>query len=396
MEAMDAPENSHDLNRDMAAMVKLITEVGPRIPEIARRMGRHKETVRYWYKKLEERDFSISARINHEALGLRRVVMKVKFGKDYVDYVKPLMFAMNELSYLVSYTKTLPEDVYVLEASIPVDYTAEYVDFVETLKQQGVFASVEYYMLDWVRNKPMQAELYDFEHGVWDFDLVALSQEDGRAPYVEPPISPRAKFDKIDLLITKELAADASRELQEIQRSIKEKDGIDINYKTLCWHLSEHVEKRLLKGYRLNWMGTSYDPVNKRGKQRQHSFLGVDILARGVRNDEKLQLLEKIGRLPILWFEGAGSDYYAQVAIPSELTVEGLQYLQTAMKSVSDRCSFLIADQRESIAFAISYKLFDETAKAWKFNREEILEKFEALEAQISESAPRRADKQQR
>jgi DNA-binding Lrp family transcriptional regulator len=381
---IDAPNQVRDLNGEIAAMVKLISEVGPRIPEIARKMGRHKETVRYWYKKLEEHDFAISAIINHEALGLKRIVMKVKLGDGYADYIKPLVQAMNELCYVVSYTKALPESIYVVTASVPEDFTAEYVDFIETLKQQGVFTFVEYYMLDWVRNKPMQTEYYDFERGFWDFDYQSLAQERPDAvPYAEPSVSQRVKFDKIDLLIAKELQRDASRELQEVQLAIKETDRVDINYKTLCWHLSEHVEPRLLKGYKVNWMGTKYDPVTDRVKQRQHSFLGVEVFAKSVRADERRELLSKIGRLPILWMEGAGSDFYAQVAIPTESTVEGLQYLQTSMRSVSDRASFLIADQRNALGFPFSYNLFEEENKAWKFNRDELLVKFRALEAQV-------------
>lgn len=379
----EAPQDEKDLNADIAAMVKLIGEIGPRIPEIARRMGRHKETVRYWYKKLQEHDFAISAIVNHEALGMKRIVMKVRWGSGYADYVRPIVKAMNELCYVNYYSKALPDDVYVLMASVPADYSAEYVDFIEALKQQDVFRSVEYFMLDWVRNKPMQAEYYDFQRGFWDFDFRAFQQEQDGSHFVEPSVPHRAKFDKIDLLITKELQADASRELQEIQQAIKNADGVDINYKTLCWHLAEHVEPRLLKGYRINWMGTKYDPVTERARQRQHTFLGIDVFAKSLRAQERQDLLSKFDRLPILWLEGAGSDFHAQLAIPSEQTVEGLQYIQDAMKPVSDRASFLIADQRSAYAFAISHKLFDETTKTWTFNREELLAKFKALEAQI-------------
>ena len=381
---MEDSEDSRDLNSDISEMVKLIAEIGPKIPEIARRIGRHKETVRYWYKKLEEHNFAVQAILNQEALGLKRIVMKVSFGDGYADYVRPLAQAMNELCYVVSYSKGLPENVYVVHASVPQDYVAEYVDFIETLKQQGVFKSVEYYMLDWIRNKPMDGDYYDFQRGIWDLDYQALSQERAGAPqYTEPPVSPRVKFDRIDLLIAKELQADATRELQEIQRAIKESDGVDINYKTLCWHLSEHVEPRLIKGYRINWIGSRYDPVTERVGQRQHSYLAVDVFAKSVHAGERLELLNKIGRLPVLWAEGAGTDYYSQVMIPNQSTIEGLQYLQSAMSSVSDRASFIFADQRNALAFTFSYKLFDETAKAWKFNREELLVKFKALEAQI-------------
>lgn len=384
MDTIESSEQSRDLNGDIAQMVKLVSEIGPRVPEIARRMGRHKETVRYWYKKLEEHNFAVSAIINHEALGLRRIVMKVRFGEGYADYVRQIATAMNVLCYVVSYSKALPEDIYVVSASVPQEYTAEYVDFIETLKQQGVFKSVEYYMLDWITNRPMQADYYNFEKGIWDLDFQALSPERTTGPaYTEPTVSPRVKFDRIDLLLAKELQRDATRELSEIQAAIKEQDGVDINYKTLCWHLAEHVETRLIKGYKFNWMGTTYDPTTERVKQRQHSYLGVDVLVKSVRSEERFDILRKLESLPVLWAEGAGSDLYAQVLIPVESTVDGLQYLQTIMNKVSDRTTFLMADQRSAGGFAFSYNLYEEATKSWQFNREELLTKFRALEAQI-------------
>ena len=370
-------------NSDIATMVRLMSEIGPRIPEIARRMDRHKETVRYWYKKLQDHDFAISGILNHEALGLRRIVMKVRFGDGYGDYVRPLMIAMNEICYIVAYSKALPEDIYVLSASVPEEFAADYVDFIETLRNQGVFRSVEYYMLDWISNKPMQGRFYDFESGVWDFDFQSLYPETGEKTYSEPTVSSRVKFDKIDLLLAKELQRDATRELQEIQASIKQTDGIDINYKTLCWHLSEHVEPRLLKGYKINWMGTKYDPVTERVGQRSHAYLGVDILIKSVRSEERAEVLARLDALPVTWAMGAGSDIYGQVMIPVTSTVEGLQYLQTAVAPVSDRTTFLMDDQRNALGFTISYKLYDEEAKSWQFDREELLAKFKALEAQI-------------
>lgn len=107
METLEAPRADERLNGDVAAMVKEISVIGPKVPEIARRLGRHKETVRYWYKKLEEHGFAVQASVNHEALGLRRLIFKVQFGDEYGDFVQQLMLAMNELAYIVSYAKVL-------------------------------------------------------------------------------------------------------------------------------------------------------------------------------------------------------------------------------------------------------------------------------------------------
>ena len=382
METLEAPGTAEKLNADVAAMVKEISVIGPRIPEIARRLGRHKETVRYWYKKLEESGFAVQGILNHEALGLKRIILKVEFGPEYADYIKPMMVAMNELCYVVSYAKALPEDVYVINASVPEKLVDEYIDFALALKNQGVFAKVEYFLFDWFRNKPMEGQFYDFETGHWEFDFQSLLQ--GEKSYTEPKISPKIKFDKIDLLLAKELQIDATRELQEIQASIRENDGIEIIYKTLCWHLKTHVEASgLLKGFRTNWMGTRWDPVSDKARHRSHTYVGVHLLVKNPTAQEKLATLRVMDRLPVLWSEAAGKDYFAEIAIPSEMMLEALLVLQGVMGAVNNKATFHIMDQRNSAAFTIPHKLYDEASKEWIFNKQELLVKFKALETEI-------------
>ncbi len=373
MESLELPDSNHKPSADVAAMVREIARIGPKVPEVARNLGRHKETVRYWYKKLEENDFAIQGSLNHEALGLRRVILKVQFGADYSDYIKPMMFAMNDLCFVVSYAKTLPDDVYIINASVPEELLDEYITFVEALKEQGIFTDLEYFLFDWIRNKPMQGEFYDFETGHWEFDVPSLMK--GDRPYAEPAVSPRVKFDKIDLLLAKELQIDATRELQEIQAAIKEADGVDINYKTLCWHLKEHVEgNRLLKGYGVNWMGTRWDAVTDRARHRSHTYVGADLLIKNPTADEKLRTLKIMDRLPILWAEAAGADYFAELSIPSEMLIETLLLLEHVMGAVDNKATFQIMDQRNSAAFTIPYRLYDEGSRKWMFNREDLLE----------------------
>ena len=157
---------------------------------------------------------------------------------------------------------------------------------------------MEPYQFDWFRNVPMRGDSYDFETGHWEFDLPSLVKKE--LPYTPPVASPRSKFDRLDLLIAKELQIDATRELGEIQRSIKERDGVDVNYKTLCWHMSEHVQGNgLLKGYRINWMGSRWDPVTDKARHRSHSYVVMHILVKGPSPAEKMEILRMMDRLPI-------------------------------------------------------------------------------------------------
>jgi DNA-binding Lrp family transcriptional regulator len=375
-------ENPSDLNRDIALMVKEIIKVGPRVPEIARRLGRHKETVRYWYKKLEEHHFGVQAEISQDAMGLRRIIFNVRFGEAYKEYITPLMSVMADLCYLSGYSKSMPGDTYILNASVPIEHTQEYLDLFEELRQQGVFTEVDYTIHDWFANVPMRTDFYDFEHGRWVFDgEPAPIGESHPAP---EGASPHPKLDKIDLLIAKELYIDATRELREIQQSIKEYDGVDINYKTLCWHLSEHVERNgLLKRYKINWMGTHYDTKSKRNLRPQHTYTGAELSVKAPTREELSELMEKMRQLPMLWSEAGGRDYYAYIAIPNELVIETLQFIQKAILPVRDKSTFHLIDMSNSLVFTIPYKLYQEESRSWEFNKVELLAKFSEFIVQV-------------
>ena len=153
----------------------------------------------------------------------------------------------------------------------------------------------------------MRAEFYDFDHGVWDFDWT--ERVEPSKDQVEE-ITSELSFDKFDLLILKEMQKDATRSISEIRDKIKEEDGIDINYKTLAWHWIKHVqEKKMIKGYRLNWMGTSYDWAADKPKQRQHKYMIVAVFVKGVSQAERASIRSEMNRLPFLWCETAGEDY---------------------------------------------------------------------------------------
>jgi len=382
VETLEPLSTGEKLNSDVAAMVREISVIGPKIPEIARRLGRHKETVRYWYKKLEENGFAVQGILNHEAIGLRRVILKVQFGTEYLDYVGPMMAAMNDQSYIVGYAKALPEDVYVINASVPEELVNGFVSFASDLRDLGVFTTVDSYLFDWFRNKPMEGEYFDFEKGHWEFDVQTLMKQD--RPYAEPVVSPKVKFDRIDLLLAKELQIDATRELQEIQAAIRESDGVEINYKTLCWHLKEHVEGHgLLSGFRTNWMGTRWDPVSDRARHRSHSYIGVDLLVKSPTSDERAETRKILDRLPLLWGEASGADYFAELAIPSEMLYEVLLLLNSVMGSVNNKATFHIMDQRNAAGFTFPYKLYDDSSRQWTFNKEDLLVKFKTLENEI-------------
>ena len=240
-------------NSRTVQLVKLLSDVGPDIPEISRRLGQFKESVRYRYKeKILNRGFAVQAAVDHEKLGLKRLMIIVEVPDPYRTYAQAIFAAMHELCYVVGFTKTLVGGEHVINLSVPAEHVIEIQEFLNSLKEKGMFSQMEVLEFDWFRTVPMKAEYYDFDTGRWDFDWQKAGAEDYAAAVYSP--SSRTSFDYIDLLIIKELQIDANKSLKEIA------DKLEINYKKLAWHLTTHdLARAMLPKYHVNWMGTRYD-----------------------------------------------------------------------------------------------------------------------------------------
>ena len=368
-------------NLKIVQMVRAISQVGPDIPEIARQINAYKETVRYWYKeKLIKKGFAVSAMVNHSKLGLKRVMLLVELNEIFESYAPTLFTAMNELCYVVGFERTLPDGRFIVQASVPNQFVDSFKEFISTLKDLGLFKSVEVHSFDYMRNAPMRAEFFDFGKGEWEFDW--SSPPGLRGDISTPPNPPMDKFDATDLYLLKELQIDPDRSMIEISAALKTKDNMDTNYKTLVWHFTTHVQK-LIPGYRVNWMGTRYDPRTEKARHRQHTYLRVDVLVRNVRETEKMRLIGEMNRLPFLWGESVGDSYYAQFAFPTDLVPEAFEFLRSALAPVKDGAAFFVMDQRNALNFTFSYQLFDRDQKKWKFEKEALLSRFENLVLQI-------------
>jgi hypothetical protein len=366
-----------NVNSRTVQLVKLLTEVGPDIPEISRRLNQFKESVRYRYKeKIVNRGFAVQAAVDHGKLGLKRLIVVAEVADPYKEYASAVFAAMHELCYVISFAKTLMGGEHMLNLSVPDEFVPQVRAFFEELREKGLFSKLEVLDFDWFRAAPMKSEFYDFDTGRWDFDWQQAGSED----YVSAAYSPSApvKYDYVDLLIIKELQMDANKSLKEIA------DKLKVNYKKLAWHHGTHVlEKKLISGFTVNWMGTRYDYNLEKVLHRKHRYFALELLARNVSEYELMTLRHRIDRLPFLWSEAGGRNYYAQFALPVDNVVEGLQYLGNATTSVKDRVSLTPADQTESARFTIAYNMFDQNLRKWTFNRADLSEKFSKLLVEI-------------
>ena len=370
-------ELEDDVNSRTVQLVRLLTELGPDVPEIARRLGQFKESVRYRYKeKILSKGFAVQAAVDHERLGLKRIILIVDFPVTYRNYAQAILTAMSEVTYVVGFARSLIGGEYVVNLSVPTELVEEVREFLLGLKERGLFSLLEIVEFDWARTAPMKPEFYDFDTGRWDFEWQNPTPEDYQAAAYMP--SQRGKFDYADLLIMKELQMDANRSLKEMS------EKLNINYKKLAWHHSAHVcSQKLLRGYTVNWMGTRYDYNLEKVLHRKHRYFAVDFVVRDVNEFETMTLRQQIDRLPFLWGEAAGRNYFAELAVPVDYVVEGLQYLGNASSAVKDKTSIYAIDQTEAARFTIPYSMYDQASKSWMYDKDELTKKFEKLIVQI-------------
>jgi len=365
-----------DSNSDIAALVKLITKYGPQINRIARELGIHKETVRYWYKeKLLKKGYTVQAVPNHEKLGLRRVVVLVEFSEQFKPYADAILMAMSELCYLTSFMKALPDDLYSIHANVPQERTSDWIGFINALQQRGLFDSVRAVPFEWTRVVPMRSEMYDFENNTWQYDWTSKPRIDPNLPIISPSV--KGKFDFVDLGLIKQLQIDSSASL------IETKEKLQVNYKTLTWHYRKHVVGNLLKGYMVNWAGTRYDPKLEKALHRRHRYMWLELMVNNVTETERMELMGRVNQLPFVWFEAGGHDYYAQIAFPMETMTEALSFIKEATLSVRQKAIWHFMDQANALRFSITPGLYDEETKKWKFDQVELLKRFDQLVLEI-------------
>jgi DNA-binding Lrp family transcriptional regulator len=364
-------------------LARMITEIGPNISEIARQLGQFKESVRYRYKeKLLSKGFAVHVAVDHEKLGLRRMIIFIDFADAYKPIAQKMMSVLSEEGYLVSYEKVLPDGRYIVHCSVPDECIEDYREFFGALQKKGVFKSMELHTFQWFRNPPMKTNLYDFDEGVWDFDWNTDTKLDRQAATHVP--SSKERFDSVDLLILKQLQMDGNRTLAEMA------ELLNINYKTLTWHFRKHIEERkLIKGYVIKWMGTTYDYKAQRAANKKHTYLWVVVTFTDLDQPRRLEIMARLNQLPFIWSEAVGDTYEAELVFPIDSLTEGLQYLAEVISDTKSTAKYFIVDQVNSLAFTIIPELYDESRQRWQFNKAHLIQVCEKLLLEIREGTAR-------
>lgn len=354
-------------------MTKAILEVGPKIGEVARSVGVHRETVRYRFQKyFQERGLVVQANLDYQRLGFRRLIMIARLADAYEQHFFPIMSALSEMCYLTGFMQTTFEGLYILHVVVPAGLRDECAKLYETLHKIGIFSEMQIMTFEEFRSVPMKPEYYDFSNGVWSFDWRA--EELSSVTLISSGKAEVERYDYTDLLILKEFDRDASQPLMEISKRLK------LTYKTLEHHYRSHVLARgLIRRYRIVWNGSTYNPKTEKAGSMRHTYLPMALLAMGLADWQRAKLQAGFNQLPFLWFEASGPNYYAEVFVPLESYSELLKRIREISTRIGVPIRLFILDYGKGLRFSIAYRLYDPEKKVWRLSAADTIARFENL-----------------
>lgn len=348
-------------------MARCLAEVGPNINEIARRTDQFKETARYRYHKFFlERGITVQAVTSYPKLGFKRLVLIVKLAPECEPNANLIFNALSDLCYLRSFTRVMLGGEYVIHVAVPSGLAERCAAVYSALQEAGLFKEVEILEFEEMRNPPMKPEFFDFTRGTWSFDWNSAQAKDTKLALSVRPKAER--YDKIDLLILKELDIDAGRRL------VKMADNVKVKLNALEFHYREHVQARgLIKGYRLVWQGTHYDFEKEKAVSRKEVYIELTLILKGASQSEVAELMLLLNKTPFLWSEAYGSTYCAELFLPNYLLNGFLDFVDEFARRVGQNLRIFIMDQNQALRFVISHSLFEGESKNWKLDESAVL-----------------------
>ena len=348
-------------------IAKAIGKVGPSNYSLISRMVRIPEsTVRYNVSRLSRMGILIQPSIAYEKLGFERYWALFEFGDKYNGKEKRFFDTMNEIAFLIYFTRLLPRGKYVAVVTVPTSVRAEYSRFVSRLVDEGILKSCQMHELLWIRDTEMRAEYYNFGSKTWDIDWAAL----GKAlPSVTEPKSDelaQQQIDQIDLLILKEMQIDSIAPLTKIARKIK------INSKTAYYHYRNHVlARKLLKNYVLRWRGVS---------KRRYAIVPITLWYTQLTGSELMQVQKVFNSVPVIWSDAISKDrsmYIAELAVPAEQLQDLLSFVWNETQQFTSKLNFGFSDSSFGVAYSITNHMFD--GDGWNFEAEKAVNRIKHI-----------------
>ena len=109
----------------------------------------------------------------------------------------------------------------------------------------------------------------------------------------------------------------------------------------------------MLKGHKVNWVGTAYNPETDRGKP-QEAHIPADRRHSQGHNPERKDDAHGVDeRSPLPVGGSVGKEQLLRAArFPTETISEAMEFLARALQPVKDRARWFMADQKHSLSSA--------------------------------------------
>jgi DNA-binding Lrp family transcriptional regulator len=355
-----------------AKLVRAIIQVGPgNFSLLSRLTGIPPETVRYKIKnQLVKKGINVHAIIDVNKFGLQRTIVQLKFTEKYHAISKPILQALHELSYLTYYSGELMTRQYYSHFQIPIQYKAEFTEFLDAMVNFGMLESYLIRPVSWINHISLRPEYFDIQSGRWDIDWQGLKLVEDIPKVLSPEFS-TGGFDKPDLMITTKLTADALATIADMSRNL------GINVKTLQYHYTRHLlERNMISKYVVRWMGDIEST-------RKHRIIFGRLYAHDLSKVELDLVRKAVYSLPFTWSETITDNrqlFVAEVFIPVEHLVYVQYFLNNNLGDLASRVELRTIDSSSSMAFTTPATLFDPITESWRYELSQNIARLEKLQ----------------
>jgi DNA-binding Lrp family transcriptional regulator len=353
---------------------------GPNVRNVARLLGENEATVRYWIKeKLAKNGFILHAAVNYDALGVQKVTFVARISEKYLPLAHRIFEEMNQFAYLTSYTGNLLDGTYWIMASVPKELLEEFRSYVAELKAEGFFTEVsEVTSFEWFRVLPMKVNSYNFDLNTWD---VALAKPVAKSEVRVLPAQ-RTKFDATDLKIIVKLQVNAFTSVKDVAQKI------GVSYKKTLRHYGHVLRRGLVPHYRMLWLRTPYIPETGKTRNITHDLMVVYFMVSDLRGKELERLMLEVHRMPFVWSEMGGRNYFCDMAFPLSLANEALTNLKRIATNYYGRTRTLVMASDDAMTYTITADLYDQKSKRWTFDPESSLARIRNLLLAVEKRQP--------
>ena len=334
-----------------AKVVEALMKYGPRYSKISRETGVPIPTVRYILtKRLPKLGFSSWVAINCGILGLQRYLVTLSSHLS-PKRISGLLKMFGEFMYLTYYTYLMKDRKFLTIFTLPPKYINDLIEFLDNLKFMNIINDYEVKKLLYMRILPFRVDCFDFKRGVWRQDWI---NREVQVPEIYEEFDPTGNFDKIDLLILKELQKNVFVKYVELSKKL------GISRQTVKRHY-QHALKAIYM-YAVTWL----PPWNP-------DLISTPSLIKSENIEKARQTMINI---PFTYTEmrTVDDEYLSLMLVPSMELYKVLKYISNRL--VIGNLEFL--DMENTLRFSLHSNLFIEKTgwlNPYRIGAEKIMER---------------------